>query len=64
MVIHTLNHSSGEVRANMVVVRLALGVALDGRHSTLGKFTSEECSRFLKMLGEAILLEPGMVSHF
>jgi hypothetical protein len=55
MVIHTLNGVSGEVPANIVVVRLAFGVAEDGRRSTPGNFLSDECSRFLKMLGEALL---------
>lgn len=59
MVIHTLNDASGrEVRANMVVVRLAFGIAPDGRRSTPGRFSSENYSRFLKMLGAAILPEP------
>ena len=57
MVIHTLyNGASGrEVPANIVVVRLAHGVAADGQHSTPGRFTSEEYNRFLKMLGSALL---------
>lgn len=55
VVIHTLNTSGGEVPANMVVVRLALGVTPDGRRSTPGKFTSDEYNHFLKMLGEAVL---------
>ena len=55
IVIHTLNTPGGEVPANMVVVRLALGVALDGKHSTPGSMASEEYNHFLKMLGEAIL---------
>lgn len=57
-VIHTLNTAGREVRANVVLVRTALGVAPDGRHSTPGKFTSDEYNHFLKMLGEAILPEP------
>ena len=52
--IHTLNTPGGEVQVNMVVVRLALGVAQDGRHSTPGRFTSDEYNHFLKMLGDAI----------
>jgi len=55
IVIHTLNTPGGEMPANMVVVRLALGVSPGGRHSTPGKFTSIEYNRFLKMLGDAIL---------
>ena len=55
LVIHTLNTADGEVPAKMVVVRLALGIAPDGRHSTPGRFTSDECSRFLKVLGGALL---------
>lgn len=55
VVIHTLNAAGREVKANMVFVRTALGVAPDGRHSTPGKFTSEEYNYFLKMLGDAIL---------
>jgi hypothetical protein len=56
-VIHTLNAPGGEVRANMVLVRAALGVSPDGRHSTPGKFTSAEYNDLLKMLGDAILHE-------
>lgn len=60
MVIHTLNsaRSGKEVPANMVVVRLAFGILPDGRRSTPGRFTSDEYSRFLKMLGDALLPEP------
>ena len=54
LVIHTLNATGGEVPANMVVVRLALGV-VDGRRSTPGRFTSDEFNRFLTMLGDALL---------
>ena len=57
MVIHTLNGASGEVPANIVVVRLAFGVAADGQRTTPGRFTSDEYSRSLKMLGEALLPE-------
>jgi len=57
VVIHTLNSGGREVRANMVFVRAALGVAPDGRESTPGRFTSAEYNNFLKMLGEAMLPE-------
>jgi hypothetical protein len=57
MVIHTLNGASGQMVANMVVVRLALGIGAEGRRSTPGTLTSDECSRFLKMLGGALLPE-------
>lgn len=56
IVIHTLCTPGGDVRANMVVVRLALGIASDGRRSTPGQFTSKEYSHFLKLLGEAFAL--------
>jgi CubicO group peptidase (beta-lactamase class C family) len=55
VVIHTLNTPGGEMPVNMVVVRLALGVAPDGRHSTPGRFTPDEYNHFLKMLGNSIL---------
>ena len=55
LVIHTLNTPGGEMPANMVVVRLALGVGPGGRYSTPGRLTSEEYNHFLKMLGDAIL---------
>ena len=58
IVIHTLNTAGREVRANMVFVRAALGVARDGRQSTPGKLTSAEYNNFLRMLGDAILPEP------
>lgn len=57
VVIHTLNAAGGEVRANMVVVRAALGIGPDGHRSTPGRFTSDEYNHFLKMLGDAILPE-------
>ena len=53
-VIHTLNTPAGEVRADMVVVRLARGVSPDGRKSTPGRFTAAEENQFLKKLGKAI----------
>ena len=55
MVIHTLTTARGEAPANMVVVRLAHGIAADGRHGTPGKFTSDQYNHFLKMLGGALL---------
>ena len=58
VVIHTLKSASREVRANMVFVRTSIGISPDGRHSTPGKFTSEEYNQFLKILGDAILPEP------
>ena len=57
IVMHTLHGVGGEVRANMVVVRLSRGVGADGRHSTPGTFTADEYNRFLRMLGEALTPE-------
>ena len=53
-VIHTLNTPTGEMKANMVVVRLARGVSPNGKKSTPGNFTHAEENQFLKKLGEAI----------
>jgi CubicO group peptidase (beta-lactamase class C family) len=58
IVIHMLHTPRGEVPANMVVVRLALGIGPDGRRSTPGRFTSKEYSHFLKLLGAAFRREP------
>jgi hypothetical protein len=41
----------------VLVVRLALGIAPDGRRSTQGQFTSKEYHHFLKLLGEVFALK-------